>query len=163
MYTIEEIIARIQRDKEHLGITLFEPASEADISSFEHKMQIKLPDDLKTFYRFCNGFESHEDMFRIIPLDEIWDNRLTGRDVSNEDGNRFDFAEYMIYGDVWLINIDQQDCNNYSIHNFNSHFITLSNSFTEFLDVFFIGGLFEGLYEWTKAIEKSEREAGRIQ
>lgn len=69
--TITEIIDRIQNERVQLGITLYPKASYEDIVAFEVIRQIKLPDDFKTFYNFCNGFESGKDLFRIIPLNEI--------------------------------------------------------------------------------------------
>jgi len=71
MKSIHDIIQIIDENKVQLGITLYEPACDYNIENFEEELHIKLPDDIKTFYRFCNGFESEEDMFRIIPLEEI--------------------------------------------------------------------------------------------
>jgi len=73
--TIEDCIQRIKTDKHELGITLFEPASPTEIADFENIMNIKFPADFVEFYSFANGFESDEDMFRIIPLEEIIDDQ----------------------------------------------------------------------------------------
>ncbi len=69
--TIQAIIDRIAADKEKLGITPYAPASEEEILDFERALGQELPDDFKTFYRYCDGFYSDEDMFRIVPLAEI--------------------------------------------------------------------------------------------
>ena len=88
---IEAIIKKINTEKANLGITLFNQASEADISTFEKIKRVNLPDDLKTFYRFSNGFESEEDLFRIIPLHEILENSPSNYTVGIKD---FHIAEY---------------------------------------------------------------------
>jgi len=42
---------------------------------------------MKALYRFCNGFESAEDIFRIIPLKEIVE------ELSRYGPNSFAFAD----------------------------------------------------------------------
>jgi cell wall assembly regulator SMI1 len=83
--SIQSILSSIERDKKLLGITLYEKASIADITSFEKKKGLDLPDDLRTFYSYCNGFESEEDLFRIIPLKEILENKRDNFIISPED------------------------------------------------------------------------------
>jgi hypothetical protein len=150
---ITDILARIKAEKEELGITLYAPASSTEISDFENIMGIKLPDDLVKLYSFSNGFESEEDMFRIIPLDEIIDN-IEQPDTYAVEQNDFHFAEYLIYSDMWTININPVDRNDYHIYNKVENVITLTNSFTEFLETFLTGGVFNGLYTWRKKIER---------
>jgi hypothetical protein len=70
---ISDIIAKLSKDPSSYDITLYPPASALDLSAFERELNCPLPDDLKTLYLFCIGFESAEDLFRIIPLDEIRD------------------------------------------------------------------------------------------
>jgi len=150
---ITDIIETIRTSKSKLGITLYEPASLTDISSFEKIMEIKLPDDVINFYTFSNGFESEEDMFRIIPLDEIIDN-IKDRNTYTVEPKDFHIAEYMIYCDMWTMNINSVDRNNYKIYNKANNVITLTNSFADFLNTFLIGGVFEGLYPWREKIER---------
>jgi len=149
---ITDIIARIKADKEELGITLYAPASLTEISDFENVMRVKLPDDLVKFYRFSNGFESEEDMFRIIPLDEIIDN-IDQPDTYAVELSDFHFAEYLIYSDMWTININPVDRNDYHIYNKVENLITLTNSFAEFLNAFLTGGVFDGLHTWRKILK----------
>lgn len=152
--TITDIIARIKANSEELGITLFAPASSKEIAHFESTMRVKLPDDFVEFYSFTNGFESEEYIFRIIPLDEIIDN-LKAPDTYTVQPTDFHFAEYLIYSDMWTININPAIKNNYSIYNKAKNVITLTNSFAEFLDIFLNGNVFNGLCEWRKRIEAS--------
>jgi hypothetical protein len=137
----------IDKNKAQLGITLYPPTSNKEIEDFENSIKIKLPEDIKTFYKFCNGFESNEDMFRIIPLEEIlssWED-YTGSD--------FYIAEYMVYCDIWIFSTIGD--NNYKICTHDKTILT--DSFTEFLHRFIIGGVFEkaGLYDWAETLNKS--------
>jgi len=149
--TITDIIDRIQKQRGQLGITLYPKSSPDDIAAFEVIRQLKLPDDFKTFYNFCNGFESEEDLFRIIPLNEIIESGTS----SYLDGEKdFHFAEYMIYSDTWTISINNQG-STYSIYNKVGKTTVLTNSLAEFLNIFLDGGVFDGLYKWQEEIEKS--------
>ncbi|HEU4553655.1 MAG TPA: SMI1/KNR4 family protein [Chitinophaga sp.] len=150
--TITDIISKIAHNKAALGIMLYGSASTYDISSFEREMGITLPDDIKTFYNFCNGFESNEDLFRIIPLAEITEERNSNYLVRPGD---FHIAEYMVYCDMWSITIAANDPNKYSIYNKTDSVVTLTNSFSEFLDKFLAGGVYNGLYEWRAQIENN--------
>jgi len=140
---ITDIIERIQKERVQLGITLYPQASPDEIVAFEVIRQIKLPDDFKTFYRFCNGFESEEDLFRIIPLYEIIERGFSGHLEGEKD---FHFAEYMIYSDLWSLSINDK-YNSYSIYNNTGKVVVLTNSLSEFLNIFLDGGVFDGLYK----------------
>ncbi len=150
---IIDIIARIQKEKRELGIILYDNARLEDIIYFKRIIQVTLPTEFKSFYSFSNGFESGEDMFRLLPLDEMIENKSNGRDSYLVSKNDFHFAEYMIYCDMWTISVNKQNNNDYSIYNKNGNVITLTHSFTEFFDVFLRGGVFDGLYNWRKRIE----------
>ncbi len=154
--TIADVIERIKVDKDKLGITLFMPASLTEILNFEKIRKVRLPDDFVEFYSFSNGFESAEDIFRIIPLDEMIDN-LKDRDTYIVEQNDFHFAEYMIYSDMWTININPADKNDYRVYNNADSVITLTNSFSEFLDTFLNGGVFDGLYTWRENVERQTK------
>ncbi|WP_431293972.1 SMI1/KNR4 family protein [Pedobacter sp. P26] len=154
--SITDIIVRIKAEKEELGITLYAPASSTEISDFENSIGIKLPDDLVKFYSFSNGFESGEDMFRVIPLDEIIDN-IEQPDTYAVEQNDFHFAEYLIYSDMWTININPVDRNDYHIYNKVENVITLTNSFPKFLETFLTSGVFDGLYTWRENIERLQK------
>lgn len=147
---IDDIIKSIQVNKEKYGITLNKRASISEIEKFEKAMKLKLPGDLRTFYEFSNGFYSEEDMFNIIPLKEIMERHFEFK-VSRPNG--FDFAEYMIYCDMWTISINDKG-DKYSIYNIAETAITLTDSFSEFLDVFLNGGVFDGLDSWRQRVER---------
>lgn len=146
-----EIFNRIKADKIKLGITLFAPASLSDISKFEKARNTKIPDDISAFYSFTNGFESEEDLFRIIPLEEIIDN-MKDRDTYVENEGDFHIAEYMIYSDMWTLSVNPSNPNQYKIYNKADNVVVLTNSFPEFLTVFLDKGVFEGLYAWRSSI-----------
>ncbi|TDQ09452.1 SMI1/KNR4 family protein [Pedobacter metabolipauper] len=146
--TIENIIKIIQADHEKLGIILNSGASVAEIADFEQAMEIKLPKDMRTFYEFTNGFYSDDNIFNIIPLYEMIENGKS--DVLPP--NDFDFAEYSIYCDMWTISV--KDEYTYTIYNTAQTEMTLTDSLSEFLDVFLNEGLIHGIYNWTETIEK---------
>jgi SMI1 / KNR4 family (SUKH-1) len=150
---IEDIISEIKANRQKLGITLYAPASLEEITAFENIKGLKLPDDIVTFYRFCNGFESDEHMFRIIPLDEIIEN-INDRHTSYISNPKdYHIAEYMIYIDMWSLHIDNNDKNNYRIY-YKAETV-LTNSFAEFLDTFLNEGV-AGLYTWGEKIEAAK-------
>lgn len=148
---INDIIVTLQTKHREYGITLYPEATIGDIAYFEDTYHIALPDDIKTFYRFCNGFESAEDLFRIIPLDE------TRSNIDRFTSKSFFIAEYLIYCDMWEIEVNPNDRNDYSIINKpeKCRTITLTNSFAEFLGRFLQGGVFDkgGLYDWHEEVK----------
>lgn len=148
---LDEVLSKIKRDKDFLGIKLYGNASETDITSFENTIGVILPPDFKSFYRFCNGFESNEDMFRMIPLNEILENRASMNRNYLVKKSDFHFAEYMIYCDMWTLTISVQSDSNYSIYNKAENVVTLTNSLSLFLDKFLTGGVFDGLYKWRES------------
>jgi SMI1 / KNR4 family (SUKH-1) len=123
-------------------ITLYAGAREELIAQFEEVTKIRLPDDIKEFYRFSNGFESEDDMFRIIPLDEIVEHKDYSLRV-------FTIAEYLSFCDSWEIEINLSNVNSYLLSE-GSFGTVLTNSFSDFLFKFFEGGVFKkgGLYDW---------------
>lgn len=150
--TIHDIILHITNDHEELGITIYSGASEEEILNFENIMNCKLPEEIKIFYKFCNGFESEEDMFRIIPLDEILE---TGKDDYLVNPIDFHIAEYLIYCDMWTLSINPSDSSTYRIYNHGHDVVALTTSFSKFLDTFLKGGVFGGLYDWRERIKKN--------
>ena len=152
---IKDIITKIQSNQNELAITLYNAASASDITRFEKAKRIKLPEDIKQFYTFCDGFESAEDMFRIIPLNEILENVQDRYIVGRKD---FHIAEYMIYCDMWTVTIDNQVNNNYSIYRkTDGGRLILTESFACFLDRFLLGGVFHGLYKWEEEIYQTRQ------
>jgi SMI1 / KNR4 family (SUKH-1) len=141
---IADIIAKLSTNLSSYDITLYPPASGQDLINFERKLNCPLPDDFKALYLFCNGFESAEDIFRIIPLDEISDQ------LSRYEPNRFSFAEYLIYCDTWEIEINPSDPTEYWISNRGKVLRLLTKSLAEFIDRFLAKGVFGngGLYAW---------------
>jgi hypothetical protein len=130
-------------------LTLHSGANEVLINEVEHTYGITLPDDFKTLYRFTDGFELDEDIFNMIPLKEIIGNRETNKPIW--------IAEYMIYSDMWGLEINPYDHSDYSISvvDWDKGKIILTNSLAEFIGRFLKGGVFEtgGLYHWKDEIK----------
>jgi cell wall assembly regulator SMI1 len=121
--SINDIITKIQNSQQELGITLYPGASDKKIAEAEVAIQLTFPEDIKQFYKFCNGFESDQDLFRIIPLEELISNEKNKDILSNQ----FYIAEYMDYCDMWAVEIGKQQ-NEYTIINeAEGEIITLRN------------------------------------
>lgn len=148
--TINDIIIRIKEHQQELGLTLYGSASDEKITYAESVLQLSLPEDIKTFYKFCNGLESDGDMFRIVPLEEMIDNEKNKSLLPHQ----FYIAEYMDYCDMWTLDI-HTSANTYSIINEAEATVTLTNSFALFLERFLDKGIFEGLCDWRTEITKS--------
>jgi hypothetical protein len=148
---VEALIARIWDKERELGIIFHPGANHKVFRHFEQKLGCKVPDAVKAFYRCSNGFESVDEDFRLIPLEEILES-------SNRFGpNYFYFAEWLFYCDVWEMHLDPEDSTQYRIKNWdeNHELTTLTNSFVEFLDRFLEGRVYEkgGLYEWKEEMK----------
>ena len=149
MTSIEQIIRRLKHEGQKFGIVLNAPAPTSELQDLKEKLGVELPSDISDFYKVCNGFESEDHLFRMIPIREIIDEK-------SEFGNRtFDFAEYLIYSDTWSIRLDGTF---YEIINSNhgtENPVVLSNSLSSFLDKYLTGtGVFGGqsLYNWANEI-----------
>ncbi len=141
-----------------MGITLNPPPTDKELIRLKEAIKQELPKDIFHFYSYCNGIETLDYLFRIIPIDEI----LQYKHEIN--GSSFYFAEYMIYSDVWTINIKTAE--EYTITNENhktEEIVTLTNSIFDFIDRYARGGIFgtDGLYDWYEEIrlERSEGSA----
>jgi hypothetical protein len=148
--TITDILNFIKENYIQLGIELNIGASDEEIEDFE-KNKIGLPEDFKLLYKFSNGFETDEDLFRLIPLSEIISNQKDDYLISD---NSFHFTEYMIYCDMWTIDINSNNKNEYRIYNKTDNIVFLTNSISEYLSVFINKGIYDGLYEWREEIKK---------
>lgn len=149
--TLANVLHYIEKNAAKLFYSLNKPASDEEIAHFEKNM-FALPNDIKQLYRFSNGFEDN-DMFRFIPLNEIIEKK---RDSWLTNETSFHFAEYLIYCDMWSIEIDSENKNNYRIYNKSEQVVYLTNSIAEYLAVFINKGLYEGLVAWQEKIAKAE-------
>lgn len=150
---IADVIIKLQERATQYHIQLYPPATDELISEFENKLNLQLPNDIKMFYKFCNGFELNEDMLRIIPLEEIVDDL----NIKEYRPNHFFISEYLIYSDVWEIEIDDREYRRYKIFNIdqNKERIILTNTFADFVARVLRGSVFDdaGLYKWQQEIK----------
>ena len=152
MEFIKRAFQPLMEKLEELGITLNAPATENELRSLKDAVKQELPKDILDFYRYCNGIETLDYIFRILPIAEILQYKHE-KDVSS-----FDFAEYMIYSDVWTITLKNSE--QYIITNENhktEETVTLTSSIFEFIERYALGGIFgtNGLYDWYE--EKANR------
>ena len=148
--SITEAIDLLKAYNGPLGLTLHGGASEELISKAEFAYGITLPHDFKAFYRFTDGFETNDYMFNVIPLKEMIDNKISYKN------DPLYIAEYMIYSDMWELEINPDDNNDYKIIvNANDNKLVLTNSLAEFIDRILKGGLHDtgGLNDWAEEVE----------
>lgn len=140
MNKFKQLFKDYKHSVKKLGITLNDPCSDEDITDLESKLSFPLPPDLIDFYTICNGFETLDFLFRVVPLSEAVDYR------SELNSNTFHFAEYMIYSDQWLIKIGEGG--SYEILN-NNHgsqeMMVQATSVLNFLETYLREGLFSKL------------------
>jgi hypothetical protein len=151
MKQVDEVIEKLGRDSHDLGIKLFPPATSNEIEILEKSLSYPLPSELKYFYQQCNGFEADEDIFRVISINDLMEEK---HDLGE---NEFHFAEYLIYSDTWDIRIINSE--SYTIFN-NDHGgkvnLNLTQSIIPFLNryVELKGGIFgeNGLCRWHEEV-----------
>ncbi|MBW3129398.1 SMI1/KNR4 family protein [Hymenobacter profundi] len=144
--TIHGLLSTLKANLSQTDITLYPGASKQLIQQFEQEMSLTLPADFKAFYSFCNGFESAEDMFRIIPLEEILEQKR------EFEPQQFYVAEYLTYCDIWEVELTSQS-SGYQIHHMN---VALTDSLATFIDRFLRDGVYTkngGLLDWPDEVQ----------
>ena len=152
MKSFETFFAAYKVEMKSLGISLHPPATIEDIAKLESAVKQKLPQEIKDFYSYCNGFETDDWLFNLLSIEQILYYK------SELESSEFYFAEYMIYSDCW--NIKLESSTNFSIitniHGTEKQ-IVITDSIYEFLHIYLNSeGVFSaetGLYKWYK--EKS--------
>ncbi|SFI35381.1 SMI1/KNR4 family protein [Halpernia frigidisoli] len=137
MNAYEELFKKEIHKVKNLGIKFNNPLNLAEINALELKSNCKFPSDLIDFYQYCDGFETDDYLFRILPLKELIECKEEFSECI------FHFAEYIIRSDVWLLNLE--NFKKYEILNndHNSKELTKhSNSILEFVKSYLNGGLF---------------------
>jgi hypothetical protein len=143
MKSLVELIVAKHRNG---GIDVYAPATLSDVADFERQIGFCLPTDFREFYLTCNGFGCNEDIFNMIPLQDIMQYR------QNYGDNWFYFSEYMIYSDMW--GLRRTETGQFEIFNGSYPNENMTSSLTEFLQRFLKGNVFEagGLYAWQEEL-----------
>ena len=138
--TINEALELLKFYNGPFELKLHPGANEALIKKVEDTYGVTLSEDFKTLYRFSDGFEIDEDILNMIPLTEMISNKAANEPIW--------IAEYMIYCDMWGLEINPDNPNDYSISTTDG--TVLTSSLAEFIERFLKGGVFEigGLYRW---------------
>lgn len=147
MNRTELFINKLKEANPKLGIELNPPASDYEIENLEDILNSNLPSDLRKFYRITNGFETNDNLFRILPIEEVISHK------GELPSNQIYFAEYMIYSDTWEVVIDPINTEEYKIINSNhkkDKEIILTNNLLDFLERYLENGIFgdHGLFSW---------------
>lgn len=143
---INQIVNLIQLKHQSYGIEIYPPVKLSDIADFESQIGFLLPTDFREFYLTCNGFGCIDDIFNMIPLQDI------RRHTEDFGENWFYFSEYMIYSDMWGLRFTSTG--QYEIFNGSYPEKTMTSSLSEFLQRFLKGNVFEpgGLYDWQEEL-----------
>lgn len=139
---IANIIKLITEKHKEDGIDVNPPATATEIAVFEKEIGFSLPADFIRFYTTCNGFGCNEDIFNMVPLQEVMQ-------YSRDHGpDWFYFSEYMIYSDMWGLRLTTSG--KYEIFNGSYPEVALTSSLEEFIERFLKGNVFDpgGLYDW---------------
>ncbi|HEY4968194.1 MAG TPA: SMI1/KNR4 family protein [Puia sp.] len=139
---MREIIEAITQKHRSKGINVYSPVTTTELNAFEEQIGFLLPKEFREFYSICNGFGCNEDIFNMVPLNQIM---RYGEDYGTD---WFYFSEYMIYSDVWGLRLTSSK--EYEIFNGGFPEIVMTSSLLEFLNRFLKGNVFDrgGLYEW---------------
>lgn len=144
--SIKNLVDLIRDKHRDNGININPPATVYDIARFEKKIGFSLPTEFTNFYLICNGFDCNEDIFNMLPLQDIL------KYPQDHGDNWFYFSEYMIYSDAWGL---RYTCSGgYEIFNGNFPDKIMTSSLTYFLQKFLKGNVFEtgGLYHWQEEL-----------
>lgn len=145
MPTLDTVIEQLQANQQRLGIELNPPATEAKIRRLEQALGRVLPRDIAAFYRYCNGFETDDALFKLNSLD--WILEFSSRMMEL----RFELADYMISSDVWEVVLDPTGPDAYRIVNANHGSdaeVTLTTSLWHFISRYLDGEDHTDLYTW---------------
>ncbi|KAA9339271.1 hypothetical protein F0P96_01200 [Hymenobacter busanensis] len=110
-----------------------------------------LPPDIAAFYRFCNGFETDDALFKLKSID--WILEFSSRLAEP----RFELADYMVSSDVWEVVLHPTDVASYSIVNANHGSdieVVLTTSLFDFISRYLDMEGHYDLYQWYE-VEKS--------
>jgi len=156
--TTTTLIEMLQDEKYlGLGIKLNPPAPRSEVEYLEKIIERRLPPDLRDFYLSVNGFETEDDMFRVIPVHEVIEYKL------HLHTPRINFAEYMIYCDTWDLMLDREGKDRYAIVNRDpekERDVVLTNSIYEFLERYLENGGMRGefgLISWCDRLKSKQR------
>ncbi len=143
---IEDVIEKFRNNGTEQKYRFGSSASDNLVKEAEEIFGGKLTEDINYFYKNINGIESNDDYcFRIVPLNEVIDFYL------DNENHGFVFAEYLIYCDLWELEISgtENKIISYVPDKENKEIlyrVTWSENFTEFLNLYFERGL-EGLID----------------
>ena len=149
--SLTRIIDYLKANSAELDFTLKPPVSEGLIRKVEEAYGIILPEDIKQFYKFSNGFQTDDWMFNLIPMEEMMDQTVNYK----YNKEPLPLAEYLIYSETWHLEVSSGNPNQYSItiHPVTGK-VTLTHSLAEFIQRFLDGGLFgeNGLCYWVEQL-----------
>jgi len=112
-----EMIEELKRFWTERNIRISGQASEAEISAFETRHNVRMPATVKSFYREINGVEFDRDMLTFWPLSQVASvpvkvpsfqgiPNYRGIDISlPEAGSYYAFADWSIWSHVYALRL----------------------------------------------------------
>lgn len=131
-----EFVERVlQRWRDH-GISFLPGVDESELAALEERYGVRLPDDMRAFYRATNGTHgpqnstgTDEEVFDFWPVEDI-------KPPARQWPKSLDFADYMIGEHGFAIDLDETS-NNFGTVYGGGHI--MARSFSEFMDMYVAG------------------------
>lgn len=79
---LPDILSQLSFPHPDREVTFHPPATRPQIRDFEAILKTPLLADLQEFYLFCNGFDTLDFLFRVLPLENIVQYGMRGRDCA---------------------------------------------------------------------------------
>jgi hypothetical protein len=130
-------------DQEYSKYGLGQPATEGEITDFEARYNIHLPEDVREFFLKVNGINPHGGFISLKPLNE-WDlmannkyyqPEYIGQYVSDID-RYFEFGNYDILVWHWIIKLDADPNAETPVFVLYEKFTKIADNFSDFLRKF---------------------------
>jgi hypothetical protein len=107
-----EIIEQLKKHWERQRIKIGKGESELEISNFEKKYNVLLPEDLRYYFRTLNGMDcsdnwiSDDELITFWPLNEVKPfNELFSNSISLDPTSLYVIADYSINAGIYLIHL----------------------------------------------------------
>ena len=123
------------------GVKLHHGASDSELTAFEAKYSVRLPQDMREYFATVNGFDSSEywmtdnHVITFLSLDEMKSlSEAWSPEVDNDAASYYVFADYSLNAHVYAIRLSsnsQQD--NPVVVAYEDYLVKVANSFSGFV------------------------------
>jgi hypothetical protein len=123
------------------GIKLRPGVSAAQLSAFEAKYDVRLPEDMRECFSAANGFEDGEcddEYITFFPLEEIERLNASAWGLAVPASPYFVFADWSISAHVYAIHLSKEAASNPVVVTYNK-LVKVADSFGEFMQGYVAG------------------------